>query len=170
MSALQLSHLMTGRGRRVPAASVGAGLSFLAASVGVVFWEVAGRVPHGWWLASFLGLVGGVAQLLLGAGHGALARSTPRLRAGSSRRQPVLWNVGTLLVPLGVLTDARLAVVLGSALLIAALGGSSLELLRARRPRAGHAPRWQLAYVSLLAFLSASVAVGTALAWDLPWI
>jgi hypothetical protein len=82
----------------------------------------------------------------------------------------VLWNVGTLLVPLGVLTDARLAVVLGSALLIAALGGSSLELLRARRARAGHAPRWQLAYVSLPAFLSASVAVGTALAWDLPWI
>ena len=48
----------------------------LAASVGVAPWEVAGRVPDGWWLVSALGLVGSVAQLLVSAGHvaGALGR------------------------------------------------------------------------------------------------
>ena len=53
------------RWRRLLTASVGASLSFLAASVGVAPWEVAGRVPDGWWLVSALGLVGGVAQLLV---------------------------------------------------------------------------------------------------------
>jgi len=85
----------------------------------------------------------------------------------SPRRQAVFWNAGTLLVPLGVLVAVRLAVVLGSALLIAALAGCSLALLRGR---VGRAPRWQLAYATLLAFLGASILVGTALAWDLPWI
>jgi hypothetical protein len=170
VSALGQSRPVAGRGHRVPAAAAGAGLSFLAASAGVAAWHMAEGVPHGWWLASFLGLVGGIAQLLLGAGHGALAGSTPPIRAGSSRRHAVLWNAGTLLVPLGVLADARLAVVLGSALLIAALGGSSLEVLAARRARGGRTPRWQRAYVALLTCLGASVIVGTALAWDRPWV
>jgi hypothetical protein len=101
----------------------------------------------------------------------ATARSRDRAHASawSPRRQAVLWNAGTLLVPLGLLADARLAVVLGSALLIAALAGFSLELLDARNARPGRAPHWQLAYAAPLTFLSASVVVGTALAWDLPW-
>jgi hypothetical protein len=170
VSTLGLSRPVTRREQRVRATSVGAGVSFLAASAGVAAVHVTEGVPHGWWLVSFLGLVGGIAQLLLCAGCAALARSTPLSRAASSRRQAwLLWNSGTLLVPFGVLADARLGVVLGSALLIAALRGHSLELLGSRRARASRAPRWQLAYAALLAFLCASVVVGTALAWDLPW-
>lgn len=170
MSTAKLSRPVANRRRGARAASVGAGLSFLAAGAVVAVWHVAERLPHGWWLASFLALVGGVVQLLLAAGHSALALSTPSMPARwSPACQAVLWNAGTLLVPLGVLADARLAVVLGSALLIAALGGFPRELLGARSARPGRAPRWQLAYAALLAFLSASVVVGTALAWDLPW-
>jgi len=169
MSILSLRRPPADR-RGMPAAYGSAGLSFLAASVGVAVWHVAERLPHGWWLASFLALVGGVAQLLLGAGHGAFARSTPSTRARwSSQRQAVSWNAGALLVPLGVLADTRLAVVLGSALLIAALAGCALKLHAVRRAGAGRAPHWQIAYAGLLAFLSASVVVGTALAWDRPW-
>jgi hypothetical protein len=170
MRTARWSRRLVDRRRRVPAPSAAAGLSFLAAGAGVAVWQVAERLPHGWWLITFLVLVGGVAQLLLGAGHGALARSAPSRAHSSPWRRAVSWNAGTLLVPLGVLADARLAVVLGSALLIAALGGSALELLGARAARLGRSAHWQLAYAGLLAFLGVSVVVGTVLGWDRPWL
>jgi hypothetical protein len=170
MSGVRLSRPVASRRPSARDVSVCAGLSFLAASAGIAVWRVAAPLPHGWWLVSFLALVGGVAQLLLTAGDAALVRSRSSIRArGSPRRRLVLWNAGTLLVPVGVLAAARLAVVLGSALLVAALAAFSLELLGARSARDGPAPHWHLAYAALLAFLAASVVVGTALAWDLPW-
>jgi hypothetical protein len=163
MSSLGVTHPAAGRASGLHAAPA-AGVAWLAASIGVAVWEIAGHLPHGWWLVSFLGLVGGVAQLLLGAAGSAAAG------AGVPRRRAALWNGGTVLVPLGVLADARLAVVLGGVLLMAALGGSARGLLAARRAGAEDAPRWHVAYASLLLFLGASVVVGTALAWDRPWL
>jgi hypothetical protein len=139
-------------------------VAWLAAGLVVAIWQVGGHVPHGWWLASFLGLVGGVAQLLLRAG------GRPPAGAGWPRRRAALWNGGTVLVPLGVLADARIAVVLGGALLLVALEGAARGLLAARGARAGGAPGRHLAYAGLLVFLGASVVVGTALAWDRPWL
>jgi hypothetical protein len=164
VSSLGLSRPRAGRAGGLAAAPLGAGVAWLAASIGVAVWELAGHVSHGWWLVSFLGLVGGVAQLLLGAGgRGPAGAGWPRHRAA-------LWNAGTVLVPLGVLADARIAVVLGGALLIVALGGSARGLLAARRAGTGDASRRHLAYAALLLLLGASVVVGIALAWDRPWI
>jgi hypothetical protein len=148
-----------------------AGASFILAGAGVAVWNMVERFHHGWWLASFLVLVGGVAQVLLGLGQQRLARQASTARPGGAPvRQAALWNAGTLLVPLGVLTDARLPVVLGSVALLVALCGVARDIRRADpRPRERLA-RHRRPYVSLLVFLAISVLVGTALAWHLPWM
>jgi ferredoxin len=58
---------------------------FLAASAVAADWNAAEPFAHGWWLVSFLALVGGIAQLLFGAGT---QRFGPRARtrAGVGRR------------------------------------------------------------------------------------
>jgi hypothetical protein len=84
-------------------------------------------------------------------------------------RQAALWNAGTLLVPLGVLTDVLLPVVLGSVVLLVALCGVARDMQRAdARPRE-RLGRHRAPFASLLVFLAISVLVGTALAWHLPW-
>jgi hypothetical protein len=74
-----------------------------------------------------------------------------------------------LLVPLGVSTDVRLPVVLGSFALMAALGGIRFDLGRVGAPPAQPSGRHRAWFVSLLSFLAISVLVGTGLAWNLPW-
>jgi hypothetical protein len=59
---------------------------------------------HGSWLAAYLVLVGGVSQVVLGAGR--LALRAPRPTPALLRAQLVLWNLGSLAVPAGVLADA----------------------------------------------------------------
>ena len=79
-----------------------AGASFLTAGVGVVAWNSVQPFAHGWWLVSFLALVGGVAQLLAGAARSALRRPSSQVRARWSPQRPtLLWGVGALLVPVG---------------------------------------------------------------------
>jgi hypothetical protein len=161
---------MSARRRGRPSIFVGAGLSFLGASAWIAVWNGTERFAHGWWLVSFLALVGGLAQLLLGAGHRAAAEQTPGVATSwSPERQAALWNAGALLVPLGVLAETRLAVVAGSVLLLVALAGSTVELHRATAVKVDHTPLWQIAYAVLLASLTASVFIGTWLAWDVPW-
>lgn len=148
-----------------------AGSSFIIAAAGVAVWQSIGHVGHGWWLASFLALVGGVAQLLLGAGHRALGAQTPAEQARSSSAQLfVVWNVGALLVPVGVLTEARAAVVAGSVALLAVLGCLSVALHGSSQSSTSRMGRPHIAYLALVTFLTASVLVGTGLAWDLPWV
>ncbi len=147
-----------------------AGASFLLGGAGVAAWNSAHRVDHGWWLASFLVLVGGIAQVLLGAGQRTVAQ--PRSLAQAHRamiRQASLWNAGTLLVPLGVMTDVRLPVVAGSGALMAALARLAVDLRHAPPP-GERVERIRASFVSLLLFLAVSVLVGTILAWDLPWV
>ncbi len=148
-----------------------AGASFLLGGAGVAAWNSAHRVDHGWWLASFLVLVGGIAQVLLGAGQRTVAQ--PRSLAQAHRamiRQASLWNAGTLLVPLGVMTDVRLPVVAGSGALMAALARLAVALRYADPPPGERVERVRASFVSLLLFLAVSVLVGTILAWDLPWV
>jgi hypothetical protein len=131
-----------------------ASASFLIAGAGVAAWNAVQPFAHGWWLASFLTLVGGVAQALLAA----------------TAARTVLWNAGTLLVPLGVLTDIRLPVVLGSCALMAVLVRVTLDIHRGDlepRQRVRQHRAW---FLPFLGFMAISVLVGTALAWDLPWM
>jgi hypothetical protein len=128
-----------------------------------------GSVPvaRGWWLVAYLGLVGGVAQLLLGPGLIALARHTDAAMPGLRHAvaELVLWNVGTAVVALADLAAAPEVVLGGSVLLLAALILFTVELRGAsafaRRP----APAWRRMYALLLVFLAASVVVGTVLAY-----
>ena len=147
-----------------------AGASFLLGGAGVAAWNSAHRVDHGWWLASFLVLVGGIAQVLLGAGQRTVAQ--PRSLAQAHRAmiwQASLWNVGTLLIPLGVMT-VRLLVVAGGGALMAALAFLAGALRDADPPPDERVQLVRASFFSLLVFLAVSVVVGTILAWDLPWV
>jgi hypothetical protein len=134
---------------------------------------------HGIWLVAYLFLVGFLAQLLLGWCQGNLTAGrrtrsdAPPIRAQAAppiRAQAALWNGGVVAVPLGVLLDARLFVVLGSLALLTSLA-AFWQAYRSLRSEAGAPPgALEVGYVSLIAFMAASVLVGTALAWDTPWV
>ena len=138
----------------------------------VVAAAIHGSSPfaHGAWLVAYLALVGFLAQALLGAGQSALLTRNTLSRLSREVRvaQTALWSLGVVTVPLGVLSETRLLVVIGSVSLIAALISFWISIRRTLAPtKAGWLPR---AYAALLAGLMASVFVGTALAWDLPWV
>ena len=114
----------------------------------------AAPFAHGSWLAAYLVLVGGVAQILLAGGRAAIVS-----RSGRSRGRLVLWNFGSLAVPAGVLADATAWVTAGSVALLCAL---------ALFAKAGFQPDRSgaraVAYLVLVVSLAASVVVGSALA------
>jgi hypothetical protein len=117
---------------------------------------------HGSWLAAYLVLVGGVSQVVLGAGR--LALGAPRPVPALLRAQLVLWNLGSLAVPGGVLADAPTLVTVGSVALLWALalfasGASGVR--REMRVRA-------VVYLAIVVGLAASVVVGSALAHAVP--
>jgi hypothetical protein len=148
-----------------------AALASLAAAAVALVLRVADPFAHGTWLIAYLVLVGFLAQLLLGLGQAALLSAgdttppTRRVRLA----QALLWNVGVVAVPLGVLAETRLAVVAGSISLISAL----ILLTKTARPALATAfagRRWiGCGYASLLVAMAASTLIGTALAWDIPW-
>jgi hypothetical protein len=148
----------------------GPALVWLCAAAVAAAARVATPFDHGIWLVAYLFLVGFVAQALLAAGQDALYR-----RAGSSpttsrmRVETVLWNLGVVAVPAGVLADARIAVVLGSCSLLAALAAFARSL-RPSPPGPPAEISLAMAYTALLLGMASSVAIGTFLAWDIPWI
>ena len=127
---------------------------------------------HGIWLVSYLFLIGCLGLFLLGRGQVALLRhcshSFPSSRA--CRAQLLLWSIGVIAVPFGVFAETRLAVVVGSLSLLAALASfwdTVRPALAQRRWSRGWLAR---AYLALMGFMAASVVVGTALAWDVRWL
>jgi hypothetical protein len=131
--------------------------------------RAAAPFDHGIWLVAYLFLVGFLAQTLLAAGQDSLYR-----RAGRSpsarlvRMEAVFWNLGVVAVPLGVLVDARIAVVIGSCALLPALGLFARSLgISANFHRSIPIP---MAYMALVLAMATSVVIGTALAWAIPWI
>lgn len=110
----------------------------------------------GSWVAAYLVLVAGVAQVGLGVGQALLAAVPPsRRRRGW---QLVVYNVANTAVLLGTLIESVAVVVAGGVLLLLAL---ALFLAAVRRPRTY---AWHLAiYRILLAILGVSVPVGIAL-------
>lgn len=113
---------------------------------------------HGSWLAAYLVLVGGVSQLALGAGP--LILPAPRRSTRLAHAQLGLWNAGTATVAVGVFTDLGAIVLLGSAIVLVALGCFAIG--------GGHG--WPGAhgrvvlYRLLIGVLAISVLVGSVLA------
>lgn len=149
----------------------GLGIAFLLiAAVVSVIYAVGGWGP-GRWLALHLAFVGGVSQLVLGASQffvGAFLATTPPPRA-LVRGQLMAWNVGTVLVAVGVTwryelaTDAG-AVLLLLGLLLLAVGFCSMQ--RRSLQRAPWAARW---YYACAAFLALGVIAGMLLARGVAW-
>ena len=149
-----------------------AAVASLAGAGCVLAIRIAEPFDHGVWLVAYLFLVGFLAQLLLGRGQAALlgADARPPAPAAAKAAQLVLWNVGVVAVPVGVFAEVRVAVVLGSLTLLAALG-SFWNQVRGELSVRSASRRWLApAYLALLMFMAGSVLVGTALAWDTPWV
>jgi hypothetical protein len=77
----------------------------------------------------------------------------------------VLWNLGAVMVPIGVLAGAPGVVAVGSLVLLAAL---ALFAAATSAPPRDHT-FWLYAYRAIVLFLCGSVIVGTGLADALPW-
>lgn len=122
---------------------------------------------HGIWLVAYLLLVGTLAQMLLRRGRRELTQSALER---SAETDAVLWNLGVIAVPAGVISGVRLPIAAGSVALLVAL----LLLWRSVQPayRSRHA--WRRAagreYAVLVAFMLISVITGMLLASDVPWL
>ena len=104
----------------------------IAGAVSVVVGGLAAAVtgPTEWsdgsWVAAFLVLVAGVAQLGIGAGQAYLVVTTPTVAFVTA--QVVMWNVGCATVIAGTLLSSPATVAVASAPLVAALVMSMVAL------------------------------------------
>lgn len=111
------------------------------------------------WLAAYLVLVGGVAQIGLGAGQALLGDSTPS--RGIVRVEATSWSVGLLGVVVGTLVPSPLVTTLGSAATALAL---ALFLRNARA--SGRPCSWARGmFLALAVTLLVSMPIGVVLAW-----
>jgi hypothetical protein len=142
----------------------------LAAAVAAVLARV-GVLNDGRWLALHLAFLGGVSQLVLGAGQYFVAAflatdPPPRPLVGA---QLICWNAGTVLVAVGVPTGATSVAAVGAALIAAGLVLFAVGLRDMQRrslQRARWAVRW---YYACAAFLGAGVLAGLGLAMGVSW-
>lgn len=137
---------------------VGLGGALIVAGGFVAAINSAAPFTHGSWLAAYLVLVGGVAQIALGAGR--LALGVPAAPARLRRLQLIGWNVGNAAVMGGVLAGSLAVVVVGSVPLLAALGGFAVGVRAAWRRARG----LTLAYSAFVLMLAVSVVIGCVLA------
>ena len=132
--------------------SIGAG-GLVAAVTGPTHWD------NGSWVAAFLVLVAGVAQIGVAAGQAQLApiAATTAFTAAECAS----WNAGCMTILAGTLLSSPVAVSIGSALLVAALGMSAFAIRGS-----GCQPRLLLwLYRALLIVLVVSIPIGIALSW-----
>jgi hypothetical protein len=120
---------------------------------------------------AYLALVGALSQFCLVAGQLALVRG---LSGAGEDGRPLgtelgLWNLGTVLVPVGVFTDAPAVVALGSVVLLAALALFAARTDMTRVGRTQEERAWLYAYRTLVAVLTGSVLVGAGLGQAFPW-
>lgn len=113
---------------------------------------------HGSWAVAYLVLVGGVAQVALGAGQALLAPTTPSRHV--VRSEMTGWNTGNAAVLVGTLLGFNWLADIGGAILIA-----SLVLVIRQMRGAARRPAWPLyLYRGLIALVLVSVPVGLVLA------
>ncbi len=124
------------------------------------------ELAHGSWMAAYLVLALGVAQVALGAGQALLARRPPSPAVVAL--EVAGWNLSGAAVIAGTLTSTPVLTTVAGAVLLATL----LLFIRAvsrgngevRETGGGaRAARW--AYLAVLVILAVSVPVGMLLAW-----
>jgi hypothetical protein len=144
---------------------------FAVVAVAVAAARTQQPFEHGWWLVAYLALVGGLSQFLLGMGQLALAPAWTGSPAGRRAliAELVLWNGGTVLVPVGVLAASPQVVAAGSAVLLVALAMFVAGTTARRLTCADDRRRWVYSYRAIVVLLTASVIVGAGLADALPW-
>jgi len=148
-----------------------AAIAFLLAAVAAALLHEAGVLADGRWLAMHLAFLGGVSQLVLGAGQffvGAFLATDPPPRV-LVRAQLACWNAGTILVAVGAPTHVGTVVVAGGALIAAGLALFAVGLRGMQRrslQRARWAVRW---YYVCAGFLGAGVLAGLGLAVGVRW-
>jgi nitrite reductase (NO-forming) len=147
------------------------GIGYLIAGATVAAIDAAAAWAPGHWLALHLVFVGGVSQLVLGAGQffaGAFLATDPP-RRGLVRLQLGTWNAGTLLVAVGVPGDVAPATVAGAVLLAIGLGAFVVGLDGLRRRSLQRAP-WAVRWYEVCAgFLGTGVLIGVLLATGVRW-
>lgn len=137
---------------------------FAAGAVSIIAGGLAAAVagPTGWergsWVAAFLVLVTGVAQIGIGVAQVELTAIPPTARAVAVAS--VLWNAGCLTVIAGTLVSNPVAVATGSAPLVATLGMSVVAV----RAAVTH-QRLAVAYRALIIVLLVSIPIGVGLSW-----
>jgi hypothetical protein len=157
-------------GGRVLGAYWVAGAGFVAAAAAVGGLNAASPFERGWWLASYLLLVGGVSQVLLGGGQHIVAagRHAAAPSRGLSWAQFVLWNVGTTTVAVADMARVMPGVAAGSALLIVSLALFVAGLRRIGRTARSRTRALERGYVALLVVLAGCVVLGIFLAGAAP--
>ena len=114
------------------------------------------------WVAAFLVLVVGVAQIALGAGQAWLADQRPT--EAVVRAELATWNLGAVATLGGSIGEVPLVTTVGGLVTVVALAC----FLRATWAGTG-GPRWaQSTYVAGVAVLLVSTPIGVALAWAGP--
>lgn len=146
------------------------GCVFLLAAVLSAVVDTAASFHHGWWLVAYLSLVGGLSQMLLGAGQYMLAERTHCQTPPNTLllTELGLWSVGTVAVAVGDLAGSSTVLLLGSALLLIDLGLFARGLARLQRAADRRAVALERCYAVLLLFLAISVLVGSSLGGALP--
>lgn len=114
----------------------------------------------GSWVAAFLVLVAGVAQLGIGAGQAYLAVTARTLAFVAA--QAVMWNVGCATVIAGTLLSSPATVAVGSAPLVAVL---LLSMVAIRDQFGAQRSVALVGYRLLLLVVLVSVPIGLALAF-----
>jgi len=143
-----------------------AALAFLIAGAAVGVHDTIGDWAPGHWLALHLVFVGGISQLVIGAGQffaGAFLATEPPGRRLVGL-QLASWNCGTVLVAIGVTTRTGVATTVGASLLLVGLAAfaAGLRFMRSRSlQRMPWAVRW---YLACAAFLGMGAVIGVALA------
>jgi len=113
----------------------------------------------GSWTAAFLVLVGGVAQIGIGAGQAWLSVVPPRPKLRAT--EFLAWNSGVMLTVAGTLTAVPPMTSAGGAAIAVALA-AFLASTAASNMRRGW---WRVAYRILVAVVLISIPVGLVLAW-----
>ena len=114
---------------------------------------------HGSWLAAYLVLVAGVAQIALGVGQAWLAGEAPG-RADVTI-ELVAWNGSVVATIVGTLAAAPLVTTIGGIALVVAL----LRFLAGVRTAGGSSNTSLVLYRIVLTIVLVSTPVGLALAW-----
>jgi len=163
-------YLATHPAQNARAAFLAAGCVFLLAAALSAVVNTAASFHHGWWLVAYLSLVGGLSQMLLGAGQDVLAERTHSQTPPNALllTELGLWSVGSVAVAVGDLAGASTVLLLGSALLLIDLALFAVGLARLQSQADRRVVALERCYAALLLFLAISVLVGSSLGGALP--